>query len=275
MLVDGRTIADDICASIKEAIARSGVRPHLTVLTCAPNFETQKFLALKREKANALGIRVNIIEFSDSVATAEVVSSLPAIASATDGIVVQLPFPPSIRIDEVLTRIPATLDVDAVNHELGRGGIFPPVVGAIDEIAKRHEVSFSGKRVVVVGNGRLVGRPAAAYARSHGAHVVVLTKDSPDILETLRTADILILGAGSPRLVLPEHVKDGVVIFDAGTSEDAGMLRGDADPACAEKAALMTPVPGGIGPITIAVLLLNLTRLAMLRHGKAEPTIGQ
>ncbi len=181
----------------------------------------------------------------------------------------QLPFPPQVRIADVLERIPSALDVDALNRELGRDGVFPPVVGAIDEIAARHSVSFADAAVTVVGDGRLVGRPAAAYARERGGMITVVTKETPENAAALASADILILGAGNPRMVRPEHIRDGVIIFDAGTSEDSGLLTGDADPACAEKAALMTPVPGGIGPVTIAVLLRNLVRLAAKRHGSA------
>jgi methylenetetrahydrofolate dehydrogenase (NADP+) / methenyltetrahydrofolate cyclohydrolase len=105
------------------------------------------------------------------------------------------------------------------------------------------------------------------YAKAQGALVSILEKDTLDNEHKIATADILILGAGVPGLVTPEMVKQGVVIFDAGTSEEGGMLVGDAVSDVSAKAALVTPVPGGIGPITIAILLQNLVKLARL-HSK-------
>lgn len=262
MIIDGRAIADSIYRELIESVRSRKQRPHLTVFTCAPNFETQKYLNLKRRKAAEAGIDVNVIEFPESVTTEELLLSLAALGMRTNGLIVQLPFPPQVRIGDVLSRIPHSLDVDMVGYDGTGEEILPPVVGAIDEISTQHGIDFSSKHVVIVGNGRLVGVPSARYAENHGAHVTVLTEDSSDAKETIQSADILILGAGNPHMIRPEHVKEGVIIFDAGTSESNGVLVGDADPSCAEKASYFTPVPGGIGPITVAVLLRNLVRLA-------------
>jgi methylenetetrahydrofolate dehydrogenase (NADP+) / methenyltetrahydrofolate cyclohydrolase len=124
-----------------------------------------------------------------------------------------------------------------------------------------HETPVFERHVVVVGSGKLVGLPASRWFMEQGSAVSVVTKDTADIAYYTKNADIIVLGAGVPRLLTPDMVKEGVVILDAGTSEDGGVLAGDADPACAEKASLFTPVPGGIGPITVAVLLRNLVEL--------------
>lgn len=261
MIIDGNAIARDIYAELTERIRENGYRPHLTVFTCAPNFETQKFLALKRKRAGEVGIAVNVIEFGESVTTEEVLLTFTALGAHTDGIIVQLPFPSQVRIDEILARIPGTLDVDAVNYDGSSETILPPVVGAIHEILTREQLDIEGKEVVVVGNGRLVGKPAAHYAVRRGARVTVLTKDSKNIYDAIARAEVLICGAGNPHMITPAHIQEGVLIFDAGTSESGGVLAGDVDPLCSEKAALFTPVPGGIGPITVAVLLRNLVIL--------------
>ncbi len=177
--------------------------------------------------------------------------------SGNDGIIVQLPFPSHIDVDALFKKIPPHLDTDMINYN-GSGEVLPPVIAAVKEIAGRHNVEFAGKQVVVVGQGRLVGKPAAIWAEAQGAFVTVIDKDTENAEEILRTADIIISGAGSPGLITPDKIKEGAIIFDAGTSEEGGMLKGDADPECASKCALFTPVPGGIGPITIAALLRNL-----------------
>ncbi len=262
MLVDGKAIAKDILRGIENAMSHGNVRPHLTVFTCAPNFETQKYLMLKRRRAIDAGIGINVIEFPEDVTTEDVVQSITHAAIQTDGIIVQLPFPASIDTDAVLASVPRGCDADAVHYAGGSADLLPPVVGAIAEIAARHQVPFLGAKVAIVGNGRLVGKPAAIWATRMGANVTVVTRETPNADEAIASADILILGAGSPGLVTPDRIKDGVVIFDAGTSEAGGVLTGDADPACAKKASLMTPVPGGIGPVTVAALLRNVLQLA-------------
>ncbi|MCB9811664.1 bifunctional 5,10-methylenetetrahydrofolate dehydrogenase/5,10-methenyltetrahydrofolate cyclohydrolase [Candidatus Nomurabacteria bacterium] len=261
MLVDGKAIAADIYQEIRNIISHTGERPHLTVFTCAPNFETQKYLNLKRKKAAEVGIATNVIEFPADITTEEVIASINHATIQTDGVIVQLPFPAAVDTDRVLQVVPVSLDVDALRYvDAEHHTVLPPVVGAIDEIAQRYAVSLLGRNVVVVGQGRLVGKPAAKWATALGANVTVIDKDTdaPEVL--FKEADIIISGAGKAGLIKPEMVKDGVIIFDAGTSEEGGELRGDVDPSCADKARLFTPVPGGIGPITVAVLLRNLVQ---------------
>ena len=262
MLVDGRAIAAEILQEVRNNITHLDVTPHLTVFTCAPKFETQKFLALKKKKATEVGISMNAIEFPETITTAEVIQSVAHACMQTDGIVIQLPFPAHVDIDEVLKTVPPSLDADAFHFDGINNELLPPVVGAIKAIADHHDVLFAATKVVVVGNGRLVGKPAALWAQKMGAQVEIVTKETANIDEILRSAHIIISGAGKPGLITPENIQDGALIFDAGTSEEGGMLRGDALPACADKAALFTPITGGIGPLTIAVLLRNLVRLA-------------
>lgn len=265
MIVDGKSIAADIYREVGEKIKQLGRAPRLLVLTAAPNAETKKYLSLKQRKAAALGIEIVVEEFRAEVSTIEAVAFIERAKEGYDGLVVQLPFPPQVDIEAVLAKIPAAADVDAINWQGGDERILPPVVGAIKEIAVRHKVGFADKKVVVVGRGRLVGAPAALWAAAQSAAgVTVIDRDTPDSDDILRSADIIISGAGSPGLITPEKIKDGAIVFDAGTSEEGGVLKGDADPACARKAALFTPVPGGIGPITIAVLLRNLVLIAEL-----------
>lgn len=264
MIVDGRAIAARMYAEIKNEVTHMSHKPHLTVFTCAPNFETQKYLMLKRKKAHDVGVGFNVIEFPADITTLEVVTSVAHAKMQTDGIIVQLPFPAHIDIAKVLDTIPLLYDVDGVHYDGTHDDVLPPVVGAIKEIAVLHDILFPTAQVVIVGKGRLVGAPAALWSKKQGAQVTVIDRETENKEVSIAKAHILILGAGQPHLVTPDMIANSVVIFDAGTSEDGGVLKGDADPLCADKASLFTPVPGGIGPITIAVLLRNLITLA--RH---------
>lgn len=269
MIIDGKVIARSILEEVKKEISQLAFAPHLTVFTCAPNFETQKFLTLKQKSASLVGIDIEVVSLDPAMVTVEVIRTIQDYLAHTDGVVVQLPFPQAIDIAAVLAAIPAKYDVDAQNYQGETTEILPPVVGAIAAIATEENIIWKDTSVVVVGRGRLVGAPAALYAISQGAMVTVLEKDTPDNEHKIKAADILILGAGVPGLVTGEMVKAGVVIFDAGTSEEGGMLVGDADASVTAKARLVTPVPGGIGPITIAVLLKNVLKLAIL-HSKSK-----
>ncbi len=262
MIVDGRAIASLIFKEIENEISHMRTKPHMTVFTCSPNFETKKYLTLKRRKAHLVGIGMSIVEFPPTITTEEVVLSIAHARMQTDGIIVQLPFPPHINIDAVLQAIPKGCDVDAVHYDGTDDSVLPPVIGAIQEVSFRHDVLFAAQHVVIVGRGRLVGQPAEVWCKKQGAQVMVVTKETPDAAKEIASAHILILGAGQPGLVTKDMVRPNVILFDAGTSEDGGVLKGDADPACATQASLFTPVPGGIGPITIAVLLRNLVTLA-------------
>lgn len=260
MIVDGHIIAHDIYRRIQACTATRTQPLRMAAVTCAPTFATRSYLSLKSRKAEEMGIGVSIHECSADASTDEVIAAITAVLPQSDGVVVQLPFPPHIDVDQVLAQIPPTHDVDALNP-VRASLVLAPVVGACKEILERHAVSLVGTTVLVVGRGRLVGKPAAQWFAQQGAQVTVVDKRDASV-PTSRDAQIVVLGAGSPGILTPDMITEGVVILDAGTSEVGGELRGDADPACAEKASLMTPVPGGIGPITVAMLLSNLVTLA-------------
>lgn len=266
MIVDGNSIAEALVVSLKE---RCGTQPpRLAIIACDPTFATKRFLAIKEACAARIGVPLALEELPAESTTDDLIRAVKVRAADSDGVIVQLPLPAHIDTAAVLAALPQEKDVDGIGSDAvaalegGDALVLPPVVGAIREIAQYYGVSFEGKRVAVVGDGRLVGRPAALWCRAQGASVTTLTKETPDIAAHLLEADILILGTGVPGLVTPEMVRDGVVIFDAGTSEEGGRLVGDADPACAEKASLFTPVPGGIGPVAVAVIFANVVELA-------------
>lgn len=261
MLVDGTRIAQDILREIQNQITHMAHTPHAIVCTCAPNFETKRYLKMKQVKAKQVGIELEVVTFPEGITTVEMVEAIQHLSAQTDAIIVQLPLPVHIDTDTVLQTIHPQCDADGVHYNGTSDTVLPPVVGAIVEIAHRFDVLFASLNVVVVGQGRLVGLPVSTYMQTTGAKVTVLTEDSKNSEGAIAQADVLVLGAGVPALIAPDKVKEGVIIFDAGTSESNGVLVGDAHPDCEKKASLLTPVPGGIGPITIALLLRNIVEL--------------
>jgi len=277
MLVDGKYIAHTVKEKVKDRTYE--IDPHLSlgIIVTQENPAIKKFVELKKEFGKSVHVEVEELTLGVRDQTNEKLLELMMhSARKFDGLVLQLPLGHQYNLEDVLNIYPMTHDVDVLGnmaYEQFREGnlpFLPPVVGAFSEILKANEVKLVGKKVLVVGEGRLVGAPAAIWARGHGAYVTVATKETADITPLTQDADIIMLGAGSPGLLKPDMIKEGVIILDAGTGEVAGVLQGDADPACAEKASLFTPTPGGIGPITVAKVFENLVALKDIKTPKRE-----
>lgn len=262
MIVDGRAIASAI---LKEV--RSRVPYPLTVraVVVAPSAATESYLSIKAARAEEAGMHLDIVRLPDHALEEEVMDAVAR--PGADAVIVQLPLPEHLDAKAILNAIPPELDADVLSmRSYARfaddedGALLPPVVAAIAEILERASVMVAGKGAVVVGQGRLVGMPAAAWLVNQGAEVMVVTKDEGD-LSRLSEADLVISGAGSPALIKPQHIQEGAVLIDAGTSESGGAIVGDADPSCAQKAAIFTPVPGGVGPVAVACLFRNVMLL--------------
>lgn len=249
MIVDGKQIAEDILRGLEAERGTFGVLT-LAVISDGADAATESFIKIKSRIAERLDVEVRRFtpdQFDEAL--------------QCDGIIVQLPIP---NADVLVAKIPVGKDVDSI---AGATTVRPPVAEAIAEVLMRTNIVAAGKKAVVVGAGKLVGLPAAELLRDLQARVSVITKDEGS-LSDLKDADIVVLGAGEPGLVKPEMLKEGVVLIDAGTSEASGRIAGDADPACATVASVFTPVPGGIGPIAVAMIFKNLFTLA---NKKKEP----
>lgn len=275
MIVDGTSIAREIRASLKDRIKRSGRRLLLGVIVAEETNEIRTFVRLKQQFGTDIGVEVEVIELASLKKDTETLLRTMLHATKTfDGIIVQLPLPRTIDLESLLNLYPLSHDVDVLGNtafEQYREGALPfnpPVVSAMAEVLHRNGVRLAGYRVLVLGEGRLVGAPAAIWAQRMGATVKMANNATANIDDWVRGADIIICGTGSPGVVTPDKIREGVIILDAGTSEQGGVLKGDADPSCAEKARIFTPTPGGIGPITVAKVFENLLTLVDLKDKK-------
>ncbi len=257
MNIDGRAIAKEMLARAKARAQILGRRPNVLVYV-APNetLATRSYLKIKARSAEEAGC--------DFEETRSMTSS-----SHADAVIVQLPLSPDMNTKEVLNAIPVPQDADVLSDAARKrfadgepDALLPPVVNAVKKILEFGKVDVRGKKAVVIGRGFLVGAPVATWLTQQGAIVGVANSKTEDLAAALRAADIIISGTGSPHLIKPEMLKAGVVLIDAGTSESDGAIVGDADLACAEKCAVFTPVPGGIGPIAVACLFENVVTLA-------------
>lgn len=254
MIVNGRSLAKDILARTKARAAELPHAPRVVAYIAGPATPaTASYLKIKAKSAAEAGC-----EFIES-------DRLDFFHEA-DAAIVQLPTVPEAMM--LLNKIPVEKDADvlseAAREKFERGdfdALLPPVVAAVRHIFEAHGISIADKRAVVIGEGFLVGKPVAAWLRHELAHVTTVS-DSHNLEHHLQDADIIVSGAGAPHFITPELVKDGAILIDAGTSESNGEVAGDADPACADKCSIFTPVPGGVGPIAVACLFENAVTLA-------------
>jgi methylenetetrahydrofolate dehydrogenase (NADP+)/methenyltetrahydrofolate cyclohydrolase len=272
MIIDGRAFAQQIKEEVNKKVRTHAEPPTLGLVVVKDTPEIHKFTSLKQAFGKEVGVPTTILEVSYAKRTTEGI--LGALLHAThlfDAVVLQLPLPPLIDLDAVFRFLPITHDVDVLGdvaltqYKEGHLPFHPPVVGAMKDILEKNGIGLAGRKVLVVGQGRLVGLPATMWAKMSGAQVMVATKETENLADLARSAEVLILGAGVPALITPDMVQDGAIILDAGTSEVGGVLRGDADPSCAEKARIFTPTPGGIGPMTVAKVFENVLTLAELK----------
>lgn len=237
MIIDGKAVAEQIVAGLGDSLRGKT----LGMIVAPGDAATESFVKIKERVAERLGVRVMR---ADNLAE----------LAGCDGVLVQLPHPDA---GILMPQIPPHKDVDALGLH---PEVLAPVAAAVKHILDTHEAKPRGEKAVVVGEGKLVGKPVAQMLREEGYEVQVVSLEQGS-LEALKDADVVVSGAGSPHLIKPAMLKPGVVLIDAGTSEQAGKVVGDADPACAEIASVFTPVPGGIGPIAVAMLFKNLFTL--------------
>lgn len=266
MIFDGRKFAGELADTLAKRVSQFERTPSLGVGMIGNNPVSKRYVGLKKKMAERIGINLVVHQFEEEITTETLLKNIEQTIAQHDGYIVQLPLPPHIDTAQILNSIPQEKDVDMLSEVTMRSyynnetELIPPVVGVFAEILQKENINVSDKKVVIVGYGRLVGRPAEHWFKKHGAKVTIV--DLGDSLEdAAHDADIIALGAGAPGILKKEMVKEGVIVLDAGTSEDGGALKGDAEPSVAERAHLFTPVPGGIGPLTVVVLFKNLLHL--------------
>ncbi len=280
-LIDGKKVADDIkreiAAEVEEMVAAGQRRPHLAAILVGHDGGSETYVANKVKACEVCGFKSTLIRFEDEVSEEELLATIDKLNNdpGVDGFIVQLPLPRHISEQRVIEAIHYRKDVDGFHPvNVGRMSIgLPCFVSAtpsgIIELLRRYNVETKGAKCVVLGRSNIVGKPVASLmmqkSEPGNATVTVLHSASRDIKETCREADIIIAALGSPGFVTADMVKDGATIIDVGTTrvpdatrKSGFRLSGDVDFAnVAEKCAFITPVPGGVGPMTICSLMRN------------------
>jgi methylenetetrahydrofolate dehydrogenase (NADP+) / methenyltetrahydrofolate cyclohydrolase len=273
-LIDGKAMAAEIRADVAgtvTALRAAGVVPTLAVVVPVRDEATEWYVRSIERAAGKLGIECRVDEL-DGAGAAEIAKRLDALsADATvHGIICQTPLPDGVRLEAVAAHVTPDKDVDGANPtSLGRlaAGLptfAPATAGAVLEILRREQVPLVGSRAVVVGRSTIVGKPAALLLLAEHATVTICHSRTRDLAAVCAEADVLVAAVGRTHLVGADHVKPGAVVIDVGTNPTPeGGMAGDVDAqAVAERAAALTPVPGGVGPVTTALLLRNTAAAA-------------
>ncbi len=279
-IIDGsavaKTIRAEIAAEVASMAAGGLAPPHLAVVLCGDDPASATYVRNKSRAAERAGIRFTLLTPSADSSTADILDLCARLSDNPDidGMLVQLPLPRQIDAGAVLEAVPVAKDADGFHPlNLGRlaAGGAPPVLPGTPlgcmELLRRSGVPIAGSRAVVVGRSVIVGRPLALLLVNADATVTVCHSKTRDLAEVCREADILVAAIGRPGMITSDFVKPGAAVIDVGTTPVDGQLLGDVDRASVEPVAgWLTPVPGGVGPMTIAMLLRNTLALARGRR---------
>lgn len=268
-ILKGKPIADQLQAEVTERVSqlrRRGLEPGLAVLLVGSDPASEVYMNRKKKTGEKLGLAVSTFVLSGSSTTSEVTAKLDELNRdpAFHGILVEQPLPDQVDKEAVVGAIAPGKDVDGANPvNLGRlvGGdesFVPATAQAVVEMLERNRIPLRGRRAVVVGRSTIVGKPVALLLLNRHATVTVCHSRTADLGLVTREGEILVAAVGRPRLITPDMIREGAVVIDVGTNVVGDQLVGDVDFAGAEaKAAAITPVPGGVGPLTNMLVLRN------------------
>ena len=309
VILDGTRIAQDIrgevAAEVKTMVA-AGVRPGLAVVLVGHNPASEIYVRGKVKACEEVGIYSEQLTPPESATTAELLGVIEGLnrRDEIDGILVQLPLPAHVDAKKVLLAVDPAKDVDGF-HPMNVGflstqrpGLVPCTPAGVIEILKRSQIPIAGREAVVVGRSDIVGKPAAMLLLNANATVTICHSKTHDPPGVCRRADILIAAIGRAGMITRDFVKPGATVIDVGmnTVTDAtefqrffagnakreegfrkrgSTLMGDVHPEVAELAGAMTPVPGGVGPLTIAMLMFNTVKAAKMRRGNRVPELSR
>lgn len=281
-IIDGKAIAKKLRAEyhvrVDELKSRHGVIPGLAVILVGDNPASRAYVRTKIKACQEAGIRSELIELPVQATEEQLLERVAALNAdpATHGILVQLPLPAHIRVSSVLEQISVEKDVDGF-HLYNMGGlvtgstVFSPCTPyGVQKILEHENIPVEGRNVVVVGASNIVGKPTALMLMQQDATVCICHKKTRDLGQFTLLADILVVAAGVPNLIVPQMVRTGAVVIDVGFNRlPDGRIVGDVDfDGVRQKASYITPVPGGVGQMTVTMLLHN-TILSAERHATA------
>ncbi|HHC9574846.1 TPA: bifunctional methylenetetrahydrofolate dehydrogenase/methenyltetrahydrofolate cyclohydrolase FolD [Staphylococcus aureus] len=279
-ILDGKQIAKDYRQGLQnqvEALKEKGFTPKLSVILVGNDGASQSYVRSKKKAAEKIGMISEIVHLEETATEEEALNELNRLNNddSVSGILVQVPLPKQVSEQKILEAINPDKDVDGF-HPINIGKLYideqtfvPCTPLGIMEILKHADIDLEGKNAVVIGRSHIVGQPVSKLLLQKNASVTILHSRSKDMASYLKDADVIVSAVGKPGLVTKDVVKEGAVIIDVGnTPDENGKLKGDVDyDAVKEIAGAITPVPGGVGPLTITMVLNNTLLAEKMRRG--------
>ena len=285
-IIDGKAVARKLRTEYRTRVERlsseHGLRPGLAVILVGDNPASRVYVRNKVRACEDTGIRSELIALPADTPEERLLAEIDRLNAdpTVHGVLVQLPLPGHITMRRVLEQISVDKDVDGF-HLYNVGGlmtgatVFPPCTPfGVQKLLEHERVEIAGRNVVVVGASNIVGKPTAMMLMQQDATVAICHKLTRDLAQFTLLADILVVAAGVPNLIVPQMVRTGAVVIDVGINRlPDGSITGDVDFAgVSQKASLISPVPGGVGPMTVTMLLFNTIRSAERSLGISDPT---
>ena len=272
VIMDGKTLAERIKGEITNKVLKMDKKPALGTILVGSDPGSIAYVDGKHRDCAQVGIKSIKVNLPESATTAEVVKAVNELNQNPEctGFIVQLPLPKLVNTEEVLLAIDPNKDADGLNpinlgkFVLGKNTIIPCTPKAILALLTEYKIKLSGTKVLIIGRGTTVGRPLSILLsqKPNNATVTLAHSATSNLLELMKQADIVVAAIGSAHFVKPGMLKDGATIIDVGiTRTDQGLV-GDVDPAVTQSASAFAPMPGGVGPMTRAMLLNNIIELA-------------
>ena len=269
-IIDGKKISDEVKAEIRQktdALREKGLEITLAVIQVGNNPASSVYVRNKKRACEVVGIRSLSYELPEETTEEELLNLIDELNRRSDvnGILLQLPLPAHINEDKMLLAITPEKDVDGFHPMnvgalcVGKPGFVSCTPAGIIELLKRSHIDIAGKECVVIGRSNIVGKPMAHLLLAENATVTIAHSKTADLKAVASRADILVVAVGRPKMITADYVKEGAVVIDVGINRNAdNKLCGDVDfESVAPKCSAITPVPGGVGPMTIAMLMKN------------------
>ena len=275
-IIDGKKIASTVEEEVRTALGKLPFKPGLVAVRVGSDPASEVYVRNKARKAKELGLAGAELVFDGAMHEHQLLDEIDTLNSDDniDGILVQLPLPPQIDPKKVIDAIDPAKDVDGFHPinvgllHLGRPALVPCTPAGVMRLIASTGTAVAGKRAVVIGRSDIVGKPVAALLLRENATVTICHSRTRDLPEVVREADIIVAAIGKPRFVTADMVKPGAIVIDVGINRIDGKLTGDVDfERVREVASWITPVPGGVGPMTIAMLMKNTVIAAERRRG--------
>ena len=274
-IMDGKNLSNIIKDDLRKEISMYVQTPILAVITIGDDEASKVYVNNKRKSCEQVGISFMHFDYLSEVKESVVINKIKELNKdvSVNGIIVQLPIPDHFNVEKIINTIDVSKDVDGLTNESkirrmnNEESLVPCTTKGILELLDYYKINMESKRVVVVGRSELVGTPTYQECLKRNATVTICYSKTIDLGSITKEADILIVATGHKYLIDKNMIKEGCVIIDVGISRDNGKLYGDVNPDVSDKCSYLTPVPGGVGPMTVVMLLKNTFIAYKSQHG--------